>query len=151
MSTDHHELSITRHIAAPPTKVWEVLAERQNEWWCPTPWRAEVDRQDRRPGGVCRMTMYGPAGEVMPQDGIYLAFDEGRRFVTTDAIVGEFEPSGPFMIGIWEIAPEGEGTRYTARARHWTEEAKQQHANMGFIQGWEACADQLCAICEREA
>jgi len=151
MSKNHHELSITRHIAAPPAKVWEVLAERQNEWWCPAPWRAEVDKQDRRPGGVCKMTMYGPDGEVMPQDGIYLAFEEGRRFVTTDAIVGEFEPSGPFMIGLWEIEPEGEGTRYTARARHWTEEAMQQHADMGFVQGWEACADQLAAICEREA
>ena len=149
--SNHHELSITRHIAAPPAKVWEVLAERQNEWWCPTPWRAEVDKQDRRPGGVCKMTMYGPDGEVIPQDGIYLAFDEGRRFVTTDAIVGEFEPSGPFMIGMWEIAPEGDGTRYTARARHWTEEAKQQHADMGFTEGWEACAQQLATICEREA
>ena len=33
----------------------------------------------------------------MPQNGIYLAFDEGRRFVTTDAIQRDFEPSGPFM------------------------------------------------------
>ncbi|MBB4859042.1 uncharacterized protein YndB with AHSA1/START domain [Novosphingobium chloroacetimidivorans] len=151
MSATSHELTITRFIAAPPAKVWEVMAERQCEWWCPTPWRAEVDRQDRRAGGACRMTMYGPDGEVIPQDGIYLAYEEGRRFVTTDAIVGDFEPAGPFMIGIWEVAPEGDGTRYTARARHWTEEAKTQHAEMGFEEGWSACAAQLAQICEREA
>lgn len=145
-----HALSVTRFIDAPPEEVWDVLANRQNEWWCPTPWRAEVDEQDRRPGGVCKMTMYGPDGEVMPQDGMYLAYEEGRRFVTTDAIVDDFEPAGPFMIGIWEIAPEGAGTRYTATARHWTEEARRQHDEMGFTDGWNACAEQLAALCEKE-
>lgn len=145
------ELSISRYIAAPPATVWHVLAERQEEWWCPTPWRAVVDRQERRPGGRCDMTFHGPDGETMPQNGIYLAYEEGRRFVTTDAINGDFEPSEPFMVGIWEIAPEGEGTRYTARARHWTEAAMEQHRAMGFEAGWGACADQLAALCEAAA
>ena len=151
MTEPANELSISRHIDAPPAKVWDVLVNRQNEWWCPVPWRAEVDFQDRRPGGRCELTMYGPDGEVAPQHGIYLAWDEGRRFVTTDAVTGDFQPSGPFMIGIWEIAPEGEGTRYTASARHWTEEARKQHDEMGFHQGWGACADQLAALCESGA
>ncbi|PEQ13446.1 ATPase [Novosphingobium sp. PC22D] len=150
MPQENRELSVTRLIDAPPAKVWEVLAERQNEWWCPAPWRAEVDEQDRRPGGACRMTMYGPEGEIVPQNGIYLAYEEGRRFITTDAIVDDFQPSEPFMIGIWEIAPEGSGTRYTARARHWSEDACRQHETMGFVEGWTACADQLATICERE-
>jgi uncharacterized protein YndB with AHSA1/START domain len=146
--SDTNELSITRFIAAPPAKVWDVMTNRQEEWWCPVPWRAEIDRQDRRAGGVCNMTFYGPDGEKEPQNGIYLAYEEGRRFVTTDAVTGDFEPSGPFMIGIWEIAPEGDGTRYTARARHWTREARDQHEEMGFTEGWGACADQLQALCE---
>jgi len=128
--------------------VWDVLANRQEEWWCPLPWRAKVDKQDRRAGGACSMTFYGPDGETMPQNGIYLAYEEGRRFVTTDAVTADLQPSGPFMIGIWEIAAEGEGTRYTATARHWTEEACTQHREMGFEQGWGACADQLKALCE---
>lgn len=151
--TDTKELSVTRHIAAPPEKVWDTMVNRQEEWWCPTPWRAEIDRVERRPGGRCDMTFHGPDGEKMPQNGIYLAYDEGRRFATTDAVVldsdgGDFEPSGPFMIGIWEIAPEDGGTRYTARARHWTDEARKQHEEMGFEEGWGACADQLKALCE---
>jgi len=143
-----HELSITRLIAAPPARVWDVLVNRQEEWWCPKPWQARIQHQDRRAGGVCEMTFYGPDGEEMPQNGIYLAFEEGRRFATTDAVTGDLEPSGPFMIGIWEVAPEGDGTRYTATARHWTEEARRQHAEMGFEEGWNACADQLQALCE---
>ncbi|MEO6093805.1 MAG: SRPBCC domain-containing protein [Novosphingobium sp.] len=154
MTVAPYELSLTRFIAATPEKVWEVMTARQEDWWCPTPWHAKIDHQDRRPGGRCDMTFYGPDGEREPQNGIYLAYDEGRRFVTTDAAVivdGDFTPAGPFMIGSWEIAPEGSGTRYTARARHWTEEAMKQHAEMGFADGWGACADQLIAICEAEA
>lgn len=136
-----HELSITRVIAAPPEKVWDVMANRQAEWWCPRPWRAEVVAQERRAGGRSSITMYGPDGEVAPHEGTFLAWDEGRRFVSTDAVTANLQPAGPFMIGIWEIAPEGDGTRYTASARHWTEEAMQRHAEMGFEQGWNACAD----------
>lgn len=147
---DTRELSLTRYIDAPPETVWDVMVNRQEEWWCPKPWRAEIDHQDRRPGGRCDMTFYGPDGEQSPQNGIYLAFDGGRRFVTTDAVQGDFEPHGPFMIGIWEIEPEGRGTRYTARARHWTDETKAEHEKMGFAEGWGACADQLQALCEGE-
>lgn len=142
------ELSITRYIAAPPAKVWDVMTNRIEEWWCPTPWRAEFDQLERRAGGLSNCTMYGPDGEVQPNPGTVLAWDEGKRFAFTDAIVGDLQPAGPFMIGIWSIEPEGEGTRYTAVARHWTEEAAKSHAEMGFEQGWGACADQLAALCE---
>ena len=148
MSDNAHELSVTRFIQAPPAKVWQVMTDRQEEWWCPVPWRTEVIAQDKRPGGRCDMVFKGPDGEEEPQTGIYLAYDEGRRFITTDAVTFDFKPSGPFMIGIWEVAPEGGGTRYTATARHWTVEAMRQHDEMGFADGWGACADQLKALCE---
>ena len=141
-----NELSVTRFIAAPPEKVWDVMVNRQEEWWCPKPWRAEIDHQDRRPMGVCNMTFYGPDGEQSPQNGVYLAYDEGKRFVTTDAFTAEFEPQGPFMIGIWEIEPEGDGTRYTARARHWSAEDRAAHEQMGFHEGWGIATDQLVRL-----
>jgi uncharacterized protein YndB with AHSA1/START domain len=146
--SDPKELSITRFIDAPPEKVWDVMSNRIEEWWCPKPWRAEFANLQRRPGGVSNCTMYGPDGEVHPHDGMVLAWDEGKRFAFTDAIVGDLEPAGPFMIGIWSIEPEGSGTRYTAKARHWTEEDSKRHADMGFEPGWGACADQLKELCE---
>ena len=142
------ELSVTCYIDAPPAKVWDTMANRMEEWWCPKPWRAEFSRLERKPGGASNCTMYGPEGEVHPHPGTVLAWDEGRRFAFTDAIVGDCEPAGPFMIGIWEIAPEGSGTRYTARARHWTEEACKRHQDMGFAEGWGVCMQQLKDLCE---
>lgn len=146
------ELSVTRFIAAPPEKVWQVMTERQTEWFCPLPWRAEVVEQDWRAGGRSAMLFKGPNGEEMPQEGIFLEVTPGRRFVTTDCAArdtdGEWHTAEPFMIGIWEIEPDGDGTRYTGRARHWTEEKYQAHVEMGFEAGWRAATDQLVTLCE---
>lgn len=141
-------LAIERHINATPGKVWDIMTNRIGEWWCPKPWRAEFSQLERRAGGASSCTMYGPDGEVHPHPGTVLAWDEGRRFSFTDAIVGALMPAGPFMIGIWEIAAEGAGTRYTATCRHWTEEDCKRHEEMGFTDGWGACADQLVELCE---
>ena len=143
-----HELSVTRLIAAPPPKVWDVLTNRTNEWWCPLPWRAEVDWGERRAGAAIHTTMYGPQGELHQHPGLLLAWDHGRRIASTDAITGDLVPNAPFMIGIWESEPEADGTRYTARARHLSEEAMTEHRAMGFDEGWSACADQLKALCQ---
>lgn len=145
-----NDLSVTRHIAAPPAKVWSIMTDRIEEWWCPKPWFAKFDRLERRAGGVSNCTMYGPDGEAHPHPGMVLAWEEGRRFAFTDAVTGDLEPAGPFMIGIWTIEPDSGGTRYTAIARHWTTEAMQQHVDMGFEAGWGACADQLKALCEAD-
>lgn len=142
------ELGVTRFIKAPPSKVWEIMTSRIGEWWCPKPWRAEFETLERHAGGTSMCTMYGPDGEVHPHPGIVLAWDEGRRFAFTDALVGDLMPSGPFMIGIWSIEPEGDGTRYTAVSRHWNEADCKRHAEMGFTEGWGACADQLVELCE---
>jgi uncharacterized protein YndB with AHSA1/START domain len=150
--SENHELSVTRFIAATPARVWDVMANHIEEWWCPKPWRAVFEKLERRPGGASTCTMFGPDGEVHPHPGTVLAWEEGRRFAFTDAIVGDLEPAGPFMIGIWSIeaaAIDGvDGTRYTAVARHWSAEDCQRHADMGFVDGWSACADQLKALCE---
>lgn len=145
-------LAVTCLIAAPPEKVWQVMTERQDEWWCPLPWRAEIIEQDWRAGGITDMVMRGPEGEEHHDTGMFIEVVPGVRWVATDAVTrgadGTLMPSGPFMMGCWEIAPEAGGTRYTATARHWTEDAANRHAEMGFIQGWEACAAQLKALCE---
>ncbi|HCF24124.1 MULTISPECIES: SRPBCC domain-containing protein [unclassified Novosphingobium] len=143
-----YELSVTRLIDAAPDKVWKVLTERTNEWWCPKPWRAEVDWGSRAPGGRTHTTMHGPNGEKNEHPGFILAWDEGRRIAVTDAIEGDLKPAGPFMLGIWEIAPEGSGTRYTGRARHWTSESMAHHKEMGFDEGWGIMADQFKELCE---
>jgi len=147
--TNARELSVTRHIAAPPEKVWRIMTERLTEWWCPKPWTTEIVELEWRAGARSAMVMRGPNGEESPIEGIVLEFTPNRRFVFTDAIDSQWMPQGPFMIGMFEIAPEGAGTRYTASARHWTDEAVKQHREMGFEPGWTLVADQLAELAEQ--
>lgn len=109
--------------------------------------------QEWHAGGRTICVIRGPDGEEHRDEGVFLEVTPGVQFVSTDAVTrneqGEWQTSGPFMAGIWETAPEGDGTRYTATALHWTEAACKDHDEMGFTQGWRAAADQLAALCEK--
>lgn len=146
-----HELVTERLIDAPVEAVWRAYTDHLGEWLCPAPWRAEVVAMDLRAGGRSAVTMYGPEGEVMPNEGVYLEVVPERRIVFTDAFTHDWQPTGPFMVGIFELEPEGERTRYRGIARHWTAEAKTQHEAMGFAEGWEKVAEQWEAVAKRIA
>lgn len=148
MADGKFELSIERRIEAPVERVWRTMTEQLEEWFCPRPWRAEARELDWRPGGRSLIVMHGPDGEEVPNDGTVLAFEPNKRFVLTDAFTGDWRPAGPFMVGVFEIEADGDGTLYRASARHWTREAMEQHQAMGFEGGWNAAADQLKAITE---
>jgi uncharacterized protein YndB with AHSA1/START domain len=142
------ELQVSRFIAAPPARVWQIMTERVPEWWCPKPWTTEVRALEWRAGGPFDFVMRGPGGEEEAGHGVLLEVLPERRFVFTDAMDANWQPQDAFMIGLFEISPEGDGTRYTARARHWSQEALARHREMGFEEGWQAVADQLAALAE---
>jgi len=154
MNSVPFELSVDRRIDAPPERVWEIMTRRITEWWCPVPWTTTVDKIDWRPGGAFRLVMRGPAGETDCQGenniaGVLLDFHPGRRFAFTDAFSEGWVPHKPFMVGLFEIEPDGSGgTLYRGAARHWTAEAMEEHRQMGFEQGWSAVAAQLAGIAE---
>ena len=52
------------------------------------------------------------------------------------------------MVVIVTFEPEGSGTRYAARVRHWTAEALKRHEAMGFHEGWGIVAGQLAELAE---
>lgn len=143
------ELRISRHIDAPPARIWQLIEHHMTEWWCPRPWWVEFVDREWRSGGRCVSVMHGPDGERFEDEGIYLEVTPNRRFVFTDAMTADWQPKGPFMIGLLELEPEGNGTRYSGIARHWTPEAYEQHKEMGFEPGWGAVADQVAVLAER--
>lgn len=145
---NNFELSVSRHIAAPPAIVWHAMIARMEEWWCPRPWRVRIIELDLRPGGRSCMEMIGPAGESMIDEGVILEYTPERRLVFTDAFTAGWNPTGPMMVGVFEIEPEGAGTRYTASARHWTEADCAKHKEMGFEAGWGTAAAQLAELVE---
>ncbi len=139
-----HDLSITRLIDAPVAAVWRAWTEDTGAWFCPKPWTAEFVTQELRAGGRSEIVMRGPNGEENRLEGVYLEVVPHARIVSTDAFTAGWRPAGPFMVRIDDFADEdGKKTRYTATARHWTQEARDNHAAMGFEAGWNAATDQL--------
>ena len=151
MTKESLELSVERHIDAPLKHVWRTMIERLEEWFCPMPWRAEAREIDWRPGGRSLVVMHGPNGEEIVNEGVILAFEPNRRFIFTDGFTVGWRPAGPFMVGVFEVEPGGDGTRFRASARHWTQEAVERHRAMGFDAGWGVMADQLKALAEARA
>jgi uncharacterized protein YndB with AHSA1/START domain len=148
-----YELSVERHIDAPPSRLWQIMTDRITEWWCPKPWTTTIEKLEWRLGGAFRLIMRGPNGEADCQGeesagGVLLEFEPERRFAFTDAFSAGWEPHEPFLVGVFEIEPDGDGTLYRATARHWTAEAMAKHREMGFEQGWNAVAAQLAGLAE---
>jgi uncharacterized protein YndB with AHSA1/START domain len=102
---------------------------------------------DVRPGGSSMVVMQGPDGTEIPNPGIYLEVVKNERLVFTDAYTSAWVPSAkPFFTGILTFEIEDGKTRYTARARHWTEDDAKAHEQMGFYVGWGIATDQLAAL-----
>ncbi len=142
------ELVLTRFIPAPPALVYRAWTDPALllQWFTPAPWKTTSAELDVRPGGSNLIVMEGPEGQVVPNQGVYLEVVPNARLVITDAFVSAWEPSyKAFMTAVLTFEPEGEGTRYTARVRHWSESDREAHEDMGFHEGWGAATDQLIA------
>lgn len=147
---DSRELVLARRLDASPEALYRGWTEAALivRWFTPPPWRTVEAQLDVRPGGASLIVMEGPDGTRVPNRGVYLEVTPGRRLVFTDAYVSAWTPAAaPFMTVelTFDPAPEG-GTRYVARAAHWSEESRAQHEAMGFLQGWAVAADQLEAV-----
>lgn len=144
-----HELKIELELAAPAEKLYRCFTDPNllQQWFAPKPWTIKSTDIDVRPGGRFNFVMASPEGQDYPNAGIFLAVEPNKRLVTTDAITSDFKPSGPFMVVEVTFDDLGNGkTKYRAVARHWTEETKQQHEQMGFEPGWTQTARQLEAL-----
>lgn len=143
------ELKIERVIDAPVATVWQAWTHHYAEWFVPRPWTLEVIENDVRTGGRSASVMRGPDGKENASEGVYLEVIPQQRIVSTDALKAGWIPAEPFLVRIDEFAEHEGQTRYTARARHWSAEARDQHAAMGFEPGWNAATDQLEEVVAR--
>ena len=80
-------------------------------------------------------------------DGDYTTFSDEEQTRIQRIWARVAEDYAPFDVDVTTEQP-ATFTRYTARARHWTDEDAKRHREMGFEPGWGACADQLKALCE---
>lgn len=146
-SADSRELVLVREFDVPASNLYRCWTEPElmKQWFAPRPLTTPVVETDVRPGGASKIVMRGPDGTEYPASGVYLEVVPGRKIVFTDAYGADWTPSAkPFFTAVLTFEDIGNGrSRYTARARHWTQEDTEAHVKMGFHEGWGQCADQL--------
>ncbi|WP_119301060.1 SRPBCC family protein [Dongia deserti] len=151
--TARYELRLERLLDAPRASVWRCWTEPNllEQWFAPQSWRTEVKTLEPRTGGASHIVMRGPDGEESDGDGVFLEAVPEQRLVFTNAFTSGWIPSSkptvvPFMTTIIEMSDKDSKTRYVVRALHWTEEARKQHEEMGFHEGWGQTAGKLEAL-----
>lgn len=150
MPTARHELVLERVFDATPDRVYRAWTDPAvlKKWFAPKPFTTPIAELDVRPGGSSTIVMRGPDGKDYPNRGVYLEVVPGRRLVSTDAYVSAWVPSEqPYMTLDLSFEDLGDGrTKATYRVRHWSAEAKEEHVQRGFYEGWGKCADQLAEL-----
>lgn len=149
-ATSDRELVLARIIDAPREKVFRCWTDATllPQWFAPKPWTTSSATLDTRAGGSNVIVMRSPEGQDFPNRGVYLEVVPNERLVFTDAFTSVWVPSEkPFFTGILTFEDAGGGrTKYTATARHWSKEDCENHAKMGFHEGWGLCTEQLEAL-----
>lgn len=146
-----HDLELTRVVDVPPDRVWEAWTtpELLTQWFAPKPYETPHCEIDLRPGGIFHTVMRSPDGEEFDGAGCYLEVVPNERLVWTSALGPGYRPQSgdmPFT-AIIELTPTGDGgTRYRAIAMHQNADDREQHAEMGFADGWGAALDQLVEL-----
>lgn len=142
------DLELTRLVAASPAQIWRCWTEPEllKGWWAPKPVETTEAILDLRPGGRF-YTLMKMGEQSFPVEGTYLEIVPRQRLVFTDTLTEGWRPAAePFFTAVLTIAPEGSGTRYTARAIHGSAENRKKHEEMGFHNGWGTALTQLEAL-----
>ncbi len=147
--SQERELTLTRIFEAPRERVWKTWTDPKQLaiWWAPQGMTTPVCEIDLRPGGKFRTVMRAPDGTEYPKASIYLEVTEFERLAFTDAYEEGWRPSKrPFMTVVITFEDQDNGTKFTARVRHWSVADCRTHEQMGFHEGWDKSADRLGAF-----
>jgi uncharacterized protein YndB with AHSA1/START domain len=154
MPADETELTIVRHIGAPPAVVWTAwsVPEHLAKWWIPAPLECQVVKLDLSPGGAFETRMREGGGDFQPHlDACFLHAVPERRLVFTTVLREGWRPVEPWLALTADITfeAEGNGTRYAARVMHRSAGDARKHDELGFADGWGTTLHQLDALVRR--
>ncbi|CAN7209342.1 SRPBCC family protein [Rhizobium sp. LjRoot98] len=146
------DLTISRIIKAPRSLIWSAWTDpaRFEKWWVPEPARCKVAEMELRPGGTFKTRISENGGAFQPHlDACFLAVEEGRKIVFTNALTGGWRPAEqPFMTAVITLTDHPEGTDYHAHVMHKSNADRNMHEEAGFFDGWGTVIGQLARLVE---
>lgn len=146
---------VSREFDAPIEKVWQAYTDSKllDQWWGPSPWRAETKRMNFKPGGYWLYAMVGPQGERHWARMNYIAIDHLKGYDIEDAFCdeeGNLNTDLPVSRGRMTFSKTANGTRVEFKMIYANESDVQKIVDMGFEQGITVCLDQLEQLLRRE-
>lgn len=154
LNNNNKDLTVFRLIKAPRNAVWKAWEDPRQlvKWWAPLPFTTVSTKHEFRTGGGFGTTMLAADGSPFYSgEGCFLELVANERIVWTSALQGGWRPNKddmPFS-AIITLEDHPEGTKYTATALHQNDEDRKKHADMGFVDGWGTCIDQLGQLVEQ--
>ena len=141
-------IRIAREFNAPLEKVWRAYTESEllDQWWGPSPWRAETKYMDFSVGGYWLYAMVSPENQKHWGRMNYLAIDHHKSFDMEDVFCdenGDINSELPVSSGRTLFTATPTGTKVEFRMTYATEIDLQKIVEMGFEQGITLCLDQL--------
>lgn len=141
-------IHISREFPAPLENVWRAYTESEwlDQWWAPSPWRAETKHMDFSPGGYWLYAMVSPENQKHWGRMNYLAIDHHRSFDMEDVFCdedGNMNDQLPVSRGRTIFTTTPHGTKVEFQMTYATESDLQKIVEMGFEQGITICLDQL--------
>ena len=150
VTKDFKEKSIlvSRVFNAPLEKVWQAHTDNEilDQWWGPSPWRAETKTIDFKAGGYWLYAMVGPENQKHWARMNYLAIDQYESIGIEDASCnenGKLNTELPVSEGQIIFTTTENGTRVEFKMIYPTETDLEKIVEMGFEQGITICHDQL--------
>ena len=145
---------VSRSFNAPISNVWRAYTESEylDQWWGPSPWRAETKHMDFKPGGHWLYAMVGPEGERHWARMNYISIKPQAYFDMEDAFCdedGNMNSDLPVSRGRMSFTEKSDGVLVEFTMRYAAEEDVLKLIEMGFEEGITICLEQLQALLDQ--
>lgn len=147
-------LTVEREFGAPRERVWQAMTDPAilDQWWAPSPWKAETLTMDFRVGGFWHYAMNGPDGEQHFGRMDFVEIEPGVRFRAKDVFCdadGVANASLPTQTFTTTLYAESDRTRAVTLIEYASLEALEQILAMGMQEGLTMAQNQLEALLAR--
>jgi uncharacterized protein YndB with AHSA1/START domain len=148
--TDFKEKSIivSRKFNVPSDTLWNSFASSEilDQWWGPSPWRAETKTMKFSAGGYWLYAMVGPENQKHWGRMNYLKIDLFKKIEIEDGFCdenGNLNMNLPVSKGQITFSKTKNGSKVDFKMIYPTEADLQTIIEMGFEEGISICMDQL--------
>ena len=148
---NERSILVSRVFNASIEKVWQAHTDNEilDQWWGPSPWKAETKTMNFTVGGYWLYAMVSPENQKHWGRMNYLSIDQYKTIEIEDAFCdenGKLNPDFPVSKGQISFTKTENGTSVEFKMIYPTVNDLEKITEMGFEQGITICHGQLDSL-----